>query len=170
VPPDAASIEPGRYLAVRTTGWSASVIRWATHAKVNHAAVVLPGQRVAEAEPGGAVISPLAKYHGCYARANLAEPVTGRQLTQVWQAAEAFAQARTAYNWAAIGDDAAVFLGWHWRLLLAVAASDHDLDCSQMVAMCGQAAGADWLCGRPSYSQVTPGDLDSRPGMVRVAL
>lgn len=162
-------LEPGRYLCIQTTGLASTVIQWATHSRMAHTAVVLPpGDRIAEAEPEGVIDSPLSKYAGMYVRANLLDPMTPAQLETVWKTAEGLKH--TPYNWAAISGDAALFLHWRWRWLLRLAADDHDLDCSQMAAYCGSKAGLNWLCGQPTYCQVTPGDLDRRPGMARVRI
>ena len=161
-------LEAGRYLCIKTNGFVPWVIREATRSEVDHTAIVLPDGRVAEAEPGGVIISPLAKYRNCYAVANTGERMWSSQLEASWQKAESLVG--TEYNFAAIGDDAAAALGWHWALLLHFTAADHRLDCSQMGAVCGEAAGLDWLCGKSTYCEVTPADLARRPGVERVTI
>ena len=61
-------------------------------------------------------------------------------------------------------------LGWHWRLLARIARVDKRLMCSQTTVACGKAAGLDWLCGRSSADQVSPGDLANRPGVQPVTI
>lgn len=164
----ATELEPGRYLCLKTSGFVPWVIREATRAEVNHAAIILPGGRVAEAEPQGVIISPLAKYASCYAVANAKERMWSAELEAVWKKAESLVS--VGYNFAAIGEDACAALGWHWRALLHLASADHKLDCSQMAAVCGEAAGLDWRCGKSSYCEVTPGDLSRRAGVVPVVI
>lgn len=165
-------IDPGRYICLKTSGFVPWVIREATESEVDHTAIVLPRHRVAEAEPGGVRISPLAKYAGAYAVANLDEQMSLAQRERVWRKAEALAKADVPYNFAAIGEDACQVLGWHWTWLLHLAAADHRLDCSQLAALCGSAAipSLDWLCGRATYCEVTPADLARRPGVVQVSI
>ena len=47
--------EPGDFAVVRTRGWQAAVIRWATRSKFNHAFLYWYGEEIIEAQPGGAV-------------------------------------------------------------------------------------------------------------------
>ena len=44
----------GDFAVVRTHGWQAAVIRWATRSKFNHAFIVWYGEEIIEAQPGGA--------------------------------------------------------------------------------------------------------------------
>ncbi len=161
---------PGHYICVRTSGFVPWVIREATDSEVNHTAIVLPRQRVAEAGPGGVIVSPLAKYTGAYAVSNVNEPMTGAQRERVWRKAESLVG--TPYDFAAIGEDACDILHWHWTWLLRLAGARRRLDCSQMAAVCGAAAvpPLDWLCGKATYCEVTPGDLARRPGVVQVTI
>jgi hypothetical protein len=163
------SIEPGRYVAVATpdpVGW---LIRKITRSKVNHVFVVTGPGEIIEARPrGGVRRGTLAEYAGRYAVANTAEAMTQAQRIAV--AAEAEKQLRTPYDWIADADIGLEDLGWHWRLLARIARVDHRLMCSQATVACGKAAGLDWLCGRASADQVSPGDLANRPGVEPVTI
>lgn len=164
------AIEAGRYLCLQTQGLVPWMIRKATRSDYDHTAIVLPRQRVAEAEAGGVIISPLSKYAGCYAAANLNEPMTAAQLERVWRKAESMVG--TPYNFAAIGEDALQAIHVNWQVLLHIAQADHELDCSQLAALCGTAAipALDWLCSKATYCEVTPADLARRPGVVPVTI
>ncbi|HLI39616.1 MAG TPA: hypothetical protein VKV80_20085 [Streptosporangiaceae bacterium] len=160
---------PGMYVCVKTRGFPAWVIRMATRSRVNHAFIVADDQGgIIEARPGGVRRGSLAAYAGAYAAADTAEPVTGAQRAVV--AAKAESMLGTGYNFPAIAGIGLEDIGWHWRLLMRIARADRDVMCSQLVAACGEAAGLDWLCGKPSPDQVTPADLARRPGVERVRI
>ena len=165
-----SELEPGRYLCLQTQGLVPWMIREATRSSYDHVAVVLPRKRVAEAEPGGVRISPLSKYAGCLAAANVNEPMTSAQLERVWRKAQSLVG--TPYNFAAVGEDGCEALDPHWRMLLHFAEAPHRLDCSQMAALCGSAAvpPLDWLCGKAAPCEVTPADLARRPGVIQVTI
>lgn len=52
----------GQFGTVRTRGAAALAIRVGTQSPVNHASVYIGGGRIVEAQPGGAIISPVSKY------------------------------------------------------------------------------------------------------------
>lgn len=155
----------GCFGVVSTPGVVPWLIRHGTHSPYNHTFITLGAGQIVEAEPGRVRISPIIKYAAAKHLAfSTGQTLTGEQHTQI--SAKARSLVGVEYNFATIADQALADLGWHWRWLIRVAADDHDLDCSQLVAVCGQAAGADeWLCGK-SPDQVTPGDLGRLPGVL----
>jgi hypothetical protein len=159
-----AALGPGYYGLVRTPGEIPWLIRRATRSRYDHAFITLGDGQIAEAEPGHVRISPIVKY----AAARTLAFSTGEQLTDVQRtavAAKARSLAGAGYNFAAIAEQALADMGWQWRWLVRFAANDHDLDCSQLVAVSGVAAGVtQWLCGKQA-DQVTPGDLGRLPGV-----
>ena len=163
------AIEPGRYVCVATpdpVGW---LIRRITHSSVNHVFIVTGPGEIIEARPrGGVCRGTLAEYAGRYAVANTAEAMT--QAQRIASAAEAEKQLRTGYNFWADADIGLEDLGWHWRLLARIARVDKRLMCSQMTVACGKAAGLDWMCGKATADQVSPGDLANRPGVEPVTI
>lgn len=157
------TIPAGYYGVVSTPGIVPWIIRRATRSPYDHAFITLGDGEIIEAEPGCVRRGLLTEYTGA---AHLA--FAGQQLTEAQRAAVA-AKARSLlgdrYNFAAIAEQAITDMGWHWRWLIRFAADDHDLDCSQLVAVCGLAVGADaWACGKQP-DQVTPGDLGRLPGV-----
>ena len=154
----------GFYGCVATPGFGSWVIRAGTHSPYNHTFVTLDDKgTIMEAEPGGARIGYFGGYYGDRVTLNLHEPGTAQQRAKVADFARALVG--TPYNDLAIADDALNCLGVHWRLLLKIAAGDHELVCSTLAATAGGAAGYDWSCGK-ALSEVTPGDLAKRPYMV----
>ena len=161
-------LEPGRYVCVSTPGFMAWLIRKVTKSSVNHAVLVTGPDEIIEATPHGVVRGTLSQYAGMYAVANTAETMTQEQRI----AAVAFAETLVGdgYNILADADIGLEDLGWHWKFLMRVSRADRLLMCAQAVAVEGQAAGLDWLCGKPSADQVAPGDLARRPGVERVTI
>lgn len=154
----------GYYGVVQTPGWFPWVIQKATRSWADHAFMLVDDHgTLVEAMPGGVRYGHLSQYEGCRAAFNLGERMTDAQRMQVVAAAEAMVG--TPYNDIGIVDDGLAALGWHWRLLARLANGDHELDCSQAVALMGKAARLNWSCGRQVLCEVTPGDLQRRPGM-----
>jgi len=56
--------QPGDYFVVRTNGWAAVLIRWATRSTVNHAGVLVSDTAVMEARPNGAGFAAFRDYAG----------------------------------------------------------------------------------------------------------
>jgi hypothetical protein len=162
------SLESGRYVCVRTGGFMGWLIRKATKSDYNHVFITGPAGALIEARPDGVRLGHLTEYTGCLAAANVGEPMTGAQRAAVW--AKAGELVGTWYNYPDIVALGLEDLGWHWRLLLHLARADKLLICSQAVAVCGTAAGLDWLCGEDNAAQVTPAMLALRPGVEPVAL
>lgn len=162
---DAASPWPaaGRYGVVKTSGWIPWIIRRATHSQFDHAFVTLEDGALVEAEPGGVRIGHLSEYYKCRIAINSGEDMTVDQRTQVVAAARAMVG--KAYDDLAIAEDGLESLGWHWRWLLNRASSNGEVVCSQMVALCGQAAGLDWRGGADTTTETTPAMLARRPGV-----
>jgi hypothetical protein len=68
----------------------------------------------------------------------------------------------TPYGWTDIVRLSLRCLGLQWQWLTKRADDERAMICSQLVAACGEYAGADWLCGREAPAAVTPGDLADR--------
>jgi hypothetical protein len=162
---EAASSWPsaGLYGVVKTHGLIPWIIRRATSGWADHAFVILEDGAIVEAEPGGVRLGHLSEYYGCRIAVNSAEEMTVAQRTTV--AATAKTMIGKPYNDLAIADDGLECLGWHWRWLLKRASGDGEVVCSQMVALCGQAAGLNWRGGAASNTETTPAMLARRPVM-----
>lgn len=162
---DAASPWPaaGRYFVVKTSGFVPWVIRRATHSAFDHAGIVLEDGAIIEAEPGGVRIGHLSEYYKCRIAINSGEDMTVDQRTTVM--ATARAAVGKAYDDLAIAEDGLECIGWHWKWLLNRASSNGEVVCSQLVALCGQAAGLDWRGGAASTTETTPAMLARRDGM-----
>lgn len=161
-------LEPGRYVCVATPGFPAWLIRRVTRSSVNHAVLVTGPDEIIEATPEGVRRGTLSQYAGMYAVANTGESMT--QVQRIAAVAEAEKLVGTDYNWLADADIGLEDLGWHWRFLMKIAGADKMLMCSQAVVTEGKAGGMDWMCGRQSADQVSPGDLARRAGMERVVI
>lgn len=155
---------PGLYGVVRTPGNGPRIIRWATRSWCDHAFVVVNfAGDIIEAEPDGVRLGNLREYAGCRVELNTGEHTTSSQRATVAAAAQAMIGKR--YNDIAILNLGLETLGRHWQFLARIADGDHELICSQLVAICGQTAGLDWMCGASHPSEVTPAMLARRPGM-----
>lgn len=167
-PVSARSIDPGRYICVKTSSIFGRVICIATRSEFDHTAIVIPGQKIVEATTNaGVVISPLAKYAGHHAVV-CTDPMTAREKASVSQAALSLVGDR--YNFSTIEYQALADLtGWHWAALLIAARGGHVFDCSQTAAYCGARAGLDWMCGQAEQCLVSPGMLAARPTVAPVA-
>lgn len=162
------SVEPGRYGVVRTRGFLGWVIRRATKSPYDHAFLFAGVGNLIEATPYDVRLAPVTGYTGALMAASTAEPMTAEQRAAV--VAKALSYLGTEYGW----DDLAVIalseLGLHWRLLIRAMGAQRALICSQLVAICGQAAGMDWQCGKESPALVTPADLARRAGVRPVSV
>ena len=155
--------EPGgRYGCVATKTFLGWVIRRATRSWADHAFVFLDDATCVEATPYDVRVAPLREYAGCQMQADTAEAMTGSQRAAVLAQAQSYVGREYAF------DDLVVIalgeLGWHWQILIRLMGKQRALICSQMVALCGQAAGMDWACGKDP-ALVTPADLARRAGM-----
>lgn len=153
----------GLYGVVKTHGLVPWIIRRATRSAFDHAFVIVEDGAIVEAEPGGVRLGHLSEYYGCRIAINSAEEVTVQQRAVVMATAKSMVG--KPYNDLAFADDGLESLGWHWRWLLKRAAGDGEVVCSQMVALCGQAAGLDWRGGADSPTETTPAMLARRAGM-----
>lgn len=152
--------EAGRYGCVRTHGLGPEIIRLGTRSPFDHTFVVIDNKgTIIEAEPGGVRKGYIGEYYGERMVINAHEPASPDQLARVADAASQLVG--VAYNDMAIIDDGFEALGVHWRWLLKLATRDHGIVCSQLVALCGQSGGFDWLCGK-TIPEVTPADLGRR--------
>jgi hypothetical protein len=154
----------GSYAVVRTRGLVPWLIRVATHSPYDHAFVLVDDRGgIIEAEPGGVQRNHIGQYLGCKMAVNSAEAMTDAQRNTVAHEAEQLVG--VAYNDLDIASLGLEALGWHWRWLAKVAAGDHKLICSALVALVGGKADLDWNCGKTTAAEVTPADLAKRPGM-----
>ena len=154
----------GTYFVVKTHGWVPWIVRRATHSWANHAGIFVDDEGgIIEAEPGGVRYARIDEYAGCRVAVNTAEGMTAEQRRIVAQTARDVVG--EPYNDLAIVDDGLESLGWRWRWLAKRAAGEHEVICSQVVAVVGLKAGLNWCCGRETAAEVTPADLARRPGM-----
>lgn len=159
----------GSYVVVKTPGWGAQLIRWGTHSWANHAFIMEgDGGWIIEAEPGGVRRGHINSYAGCRMAANLGEHLSLAESAAVCQKAQSLVG--VAYNDVDIFNLGLEALGVFWGSLARYANMDGALICSQLVAVCGQAAGIDWLCGKKNPAEVTPANLAQRPHMLPLEL
>lgn len=157
------SIPAGCFGLAQTRGVVPWIIQHATKSPYDHAFITLGDGVIAEAVPGGVRISRIREYGACKLAFSAGRDTTPAQRADI--AAKARSLAGTGYNFAVIAEQIITGIGWQWRWLIRAAADDHDLDCAQLVAVCGIAAGVDsWACGKPA-DQVTPADLGRLPGV-----
>ncbi len=150
----------GTYGCVHTGGWEATAIRIGTRSHYNHVFLVVDDQGgIIEADPGGARRSNINAYgtdNILYSR----DVLTPTQQTKLVTKAETLLG--TQYGWLDIARLSLRSLGIQWEWLTRAADNEKTLICSQLVALCGQAAGLDWNCGREAPAAVTPADLANR--------
>lgn len=164
-----ALYEPGRYICVGSHGFFPGLIELATRSKFAHTAMIeTEDGGIIEAMPGGVRRAHISEYAGCAAAINAAEPMTPMKQTQLVAAAQAMIG--TPYNDLAIVDDGLESLGAVWGWLANLANGDHEVICSQAVAMMGKAAGYDWSCGKRDLCEVTPALLGRRIWMVPLTI
>ena len=161
------SVDPGRYGVVRTRTFMGWVIRQATKSDYDHAFIFAGDTTVIEATPYDVRVAEITEYAGMPVSANTAEDMTAAQRSAVLKVALSYVGRE--YNWADLAVIGLGELGWHWQILLRLMRADKALICSELVALCGQAAGMDWACGKDP-SQVTPADLSRRAGMRTVSV
>lgn len=154
----------GVYGVVKTRGFFPWVVRRATHSWANHAFIFIDDEgAIVEAEPGGVRHNRIGSYSGCRIAVNLGDEMTVDERRAVAQAATDMVG--EDYNFLGIVDDGLEALGIPWKWLTRRAEGDHEVLCSQVVALAGHKAGLDWRGGRAGYSEVTPADLARRSGM-----
>jgi len=151
---------PGTYACVRTGGFYNRLIRIGTRSKYNHAFLVVDTNGgIIEADPGGARRNNITEYSG--------DPIIySNDILTPQQVAQAVAKAETLigtpYGWTDIARLSLRSLGIQWNWLTQAADNERAMICSQLVAICGNAAGLDWNCGRTTPAAVTPADLANR--------
>lgn len=153
---------PGSYGCVRTGGFYAWLIRFGTRSKFNHAFVVMRDGKIIEADPGGARWARIDNYGNDSKVYDTGDVLTEAQREQIMD--KAVALLGTPYGWTDIVRLSLRCLGVNWSWLTKRADEERAMICSQLVAACGDAAGADWDCGRSCPAEVTPGDLAKRAG------
>lgn len=153
---------PGSYGCVRTGGFYAWLIRVGTRSRFNHAFVVMQDGAIIEANPGGARWARLDDYGTDCKVFDSADTLTDVQRQKVMT--KAVALLGTPYGWTDIVRLSLRCMGVQWSWLTRRADDERAMICSQLVAACGDAAAADWLCGREAPAAVTPGDLAHRIG------
>jgi hypothetical protein len=158
------SLGPGYFGVVGTGGVVPWLIRRGTRSAYNHAFITLGDSVIVQAMPGGVQMATIMQYDDCKNLAfSTGEDLTADQRTAIVTRARALTGDK--YDFADIAEDALDDMHWHWRWLIRLAADTHELDCSQLVAVCGIAAGQDaWCCGK-TPTAVTPGDLGRLPGV-----
>lgn len=162
------TIEAGRYIVVHTGTWFGSVISACTRSKFDHVLVSIGGGMAVEATPKGVHVSPLSRYAGHPAVANLDEPMTGEQRATVVATARSWVGRE--YAFADLGVIGLRLLGIKWGALIRLSDTRDTVICSELAALAGKAAELDWLCGEPQAAYVQPAELAKRPGVVPVSI
>ncbi len=150
---------PGTYACVRTRGFYAWLIRKVTRSEYDHAFVICDSDQIIEAAPSGARWARLSDYAHQQILIS-ADPMTDAQRIAV--ISRAVTLLGKPYGWTDIVRLALTAADIRWVWLTRRADNEQAIICSQLVAVCGQAAGIDWLCGREAPAAVTPGDLAAR--------
>lgn len=145
----------GDFGVVRTNGWAARLIRWATRSPVNHA-VLCVGDQLVEGDPHGARLGRLDAYGDRVIWAGWT--LTDNQRTEI--AAWGLSRVGTPYSWLDCVEIGLVDrFGWAPRWMRRRLRSDRTLMCSQLVTAAYDAAGVHLFDdGRPAGG-VSPGDL-----------
>lgn len=151
---------PGSYGCVRTHGLAAWLIRVGTRSGFNHAFIVMDEDRVIEADPGGARWALLSGYSTDRVVFDTGDDLSPEQRQLIMS--KAVALLGVPYGWLDIFRLSLRCAGLRWSWLTRAADEERAMICSQLVAACGQAGSADWLCGREAPAAVTPGDLANR--------
>lgn len=161
--------EAGRYVCVGSHGFVPALIKLATRSRYAHVVMLeTEAGDIIEAMPGGVRRAHISEYAGCAAVINANEPMTPPQQAAIVAAAQGMVG--VPYNDLAIADDGLNSLGVFWGWMADLANGDHEVDCSQAVAMMGKAAGFNWSCGRRDLCEVTPANLARRPWTVPITI
>lgn len=146
----------GDYMVVKTGGWFARGIRWATHSPVNHAAVYIGRGFIVEAQPGGARVTPASRYGTAIWSHRAMEVQTRQDIAHA-----AFDFVGTPYNFLDIAAQAIVRI-FHWKApkwALKRLSNSHYLQCAQLVDAAYAKAGVQLFPdGRPA-GMCSPEDL-----------
>lgn len=157
----------GDFSVVRTSGWAAALIRRGTRSSVNHATLCIGDGMQVEAQPGGAVISPVTRYPGAIWSTG---QVTLSYPERLDIAAWGKSRVGTGYNWMDIAalSFAVVFTALFGRSRFTTAVlhviahrveNRHKLICSQLVDAAYAGSGLHLFDDDRLPGQVTPGDL-----------
>ena len=162
----ASEMAPGQYVTVDTGTLFGCVISAVTSSPADHAFLHLGDGLIAEAVPSGVQVTSISKYRHRPMWA-CGDALSAPQQVLACKAARSFAGEE--YGWADLALIALRRLGLHSPLLRRALRDRDALICSQMIALCGLAAGLpSWLCGRDDPALVTPADLLGRPGCARM--
>jgi len=144
----------GAFGLVRTSGWSAKLIRFGTRSTVNHAFVYIGDGKIIEAEPDGACESEITKYHDViWSNVPLSQPQ--QYLIEGW----AITKIGVPYGWADIADLSCAAFGIHNDWIDRRIENTNYLICSQLVDKAYELAGVHLFNDGRLPGQVTPGDL-----------
>jgi hypothetical protein len=145
---------------VPVPNWFGYLIRIGTRSRYDHAFIYIGNGKIIEAQPQGAVISDLSKYKSdaiIWSNDKL-PPATQLKIINL-----AYSKVGTPYGFLDIIYLALAIVGIKNKWLLARVEREDRLICSQLVALCGEGAGAvSWLCGKPNACLVTPANLAMR--------
>lgn len=149
---------PGFYVCVGTSGFGAAMIKIGTRSRYNHVFMITSTDgEIVQAMGGGVEKAHISDYAGRPMRISSGISMNSDQ--QALLVRSAYSMVGVPYNDLALFDDGLEAIGAMWRYLAKLASDDHELMCSQAVALMGKAAGYDWMCGKREPSEVTPGDL-----------
>ena len=151
---------PGDYGVVHGSGFYSWAIEVGTKSPTSHAFVVVEGNKIVEAQPSGAIVSPLSKYAHHEVAYNDEEYKSPAEREGI--VAHAMKLVGTPYNWwdifALTMDSFGLASPWMWKR----AQEEKSLVCSALVSRSYYlGAGIDLANGRPDAT-VTPGDLANR--------
>lgn len=155
---------PGDYGVVRTSGFIGAAIRFFTRSEWNHAFIYIGDEQIVEAQPKGAVISPLKDYdEGNLLAFNYREKMTYTNGLRVAEQAKKLVG--IGYNFI---DIFVIFLkqfGFNHKWINKRVSNDGRLICSQLVDLAYQNAGIHLFDDGRYPGDVTPADLGFRPVM-----
>jgi hypothetical protein len=131
-----------------------------TWSRYCHCFVYVGDGLIVEAQPGGAAVSPLAKYDG-FPLVWSTDRLTVEQRRAIIEAARTCVG--KPYGFLDIFAQALVNFGFKNRWLWRQVEREDRLICSQLVSYCGwMASYPAWLCGWDNPAQVTPAQLARR--------
>lgn len=145
----------GDFAVVRTHGWQAAVIRWATRSKFNHAFIVWYGEEIIEAQPGGAqlTINHYATSDVRYSHL----PLTMEQRIEICNQAKQLIG--VPYGWLDIISIGLLQYGIKPKFIRERVRTSKNLICSQLVDFDYLLGGVHLFDDGRLPMDVTPGDL-----------
>ena len=164
---------PGDFYLARITGWTGLTVRvlqWLNGdaSRWTHAGILLPNNRVFEAEPGGAVTRPLSEYSGRPLRwsTDVIELTNEERKLIIFNSLQLLG---VGYGWGTYLYLALYRVGIRPQWLKSRVKSSDDMICSQLVDAVYNLSGIHLFNDGRMPQDVTPGDLSrlmDHPGLV----